>query len=186
MAITPREDHSGALAAFGVQVGPHTGEEIPIRAPVVRIGRSEQNEIVLPDDSVSHTHAKLEFENGAWRLTDLNSINGTSVEGTRLAPEIPTPLRYGSTVRFGGIPLLFSAIESADPEAARASYTPPPPSKRIAEERTGFRLPIWLLLLILLLIVLAAVVFGLILPDATPTAQPVAAAVVLPTPPPGR
>ena len=186
MAITPREDHSGALAAFGVQVGPRTGEEIPIRAPVVRIGRSEQNEVVLPDDSVSHTHAKLEFENGAWRLTDLNSINGTSVEGTRLAPEVPTPLRYGSTVRFGGIPLLFSAVESADPEAARASYASPPPPKRLAEERAGVRLPVWLLLLILLLIVLAAVVFGLILPEATPTTEPITTAVVLESLPPDR
>lgn len=154
MSITPRGDHSGALAAFGIQAGPHVGEEVPIRLPVVRIGRGGANDIVLEDDSVSATHARLEFEHGDWRITDLQSVNGTFVEGIKLAPEVQTPLPYGSTVRFGGVRLHFRPVEQADPEAARAEYTPPRAQTPIREQSSGFRFPVWLAVLVLILLVL--------------------------------
>jgi predicted component of type VI protein secretion system len=181
MAIIPTGDRSGALAALGVQVGPQAGEEVPIRLPVVTVGRGSQSDVVLADDSVSTTHARLEFEQGAWRITDLNSTNGTYVENVRLAPQVPTPLAYGSTVRFGGVKLHFRAVEAADPEAARASYTPPPREAPIRERKGGFRLPVWLLVLLLVLLVLAALlVYGLLWTgpgaEPMPASEPVPAA----------
>lgn len=128
--------------------------------PVMRIGRGAQSDLVLPDDSVSTTHARLDFEDGAWRLTDLGSTNGTFVESVRLAPEVPTPLVYGSSVRFGGVRLQFRPVEEADPETARAEYTEPPPPKRIADERTGLRIPVWFVVALLVLLVLAALLFA--------------------------
>ncbi|MCS6774042.1 MAG: FHA domain-containing protein [Anaerolineae bacterium] len=48
----------------------------------VMIGRDAKTcHIVLPHPEVSRQHARLEFENGAWHLTDLNSRNGTRVNG---------------------------------------------------------------------------------------------------------
>jgi hypothetical protein len=157
MSITPTGDRSGALAALGVLAGPQTGEEVPIRQPVVTVGKGKQNDVVLADDSVSTTHARIEYWEGAWRITDLNSANGTYVESVRLAPEVPTPLPYGSTVRFGGTRMHFRAVETADPDAARAAYTPPPPTKSVRERGTGLRIPVWLVALLLVLLVLAAV-----------------------------
>jgi len=168
MEITPRGGEGPALAAFGVQVGPNAGEELPIRLPVVTVGRGRQNDLVLADDSVSTNHARLEYADGAWRITDLASANGTFVESVRLAPEVPTPLPYGSSVRFGGARLHFRAIEGADPDAARASYTPPSREPRVREARGGFRIPVYLLVLLLVLLALAALlVFG-----GTPPAPP--------------
>lgn len=46
----------------------------------------------------------------------------------------------------------FREVERADPEAARASYTPPPAETRVAQRATGFRLPVWVFLLILLIL----------------------------------
>ncbi len=160
MEIRPIGDRSGALAAFGVQIGPQTGHEVPILSPVAYIGRGSQNDVVIEDDSVSTRHAVLEFDSGGWRLTDLNSTNGTSIEGVRLAAEVPTPLPYGATVRFGGVRLHFRPVDEADPAAARAQYAPPPPPQRLAEQRTGFRLPVWVVLLLLLLVALAVFIFG--------------------------
>jgi hypothetical protein len=175
MSITPTGDRSGALAALGIQVGPQAGEEVPIRLPVVSIGRGRQNDIVLVDDSVSTTHARLEFGAGAWRITDLNSVNGTYVEGIRLAPEVPTPLPYGSSVRFGGAKLHFRAVEAADPEAARASYTPPPRQSTLRERRSGMRIPVWLVVLLLVLVVISALLVysWLVEPAGMPTAPAV-------------
>jgi pSer/pThr/pTyr-binding forkhead associated (FHA) protein len=170
MSITPTGDPSGALAAFGVQVGPQAGAEVPIRLPVVSIGRGSQNDIVITDDSVSTMHARLEYRDGAWRITDLDSRNGTYVEGLRLAPEVPTPLAYGSTVRFGGARVHFRHVEHADPEAARANYAEPRPQETIRTRRSGFRLPVWLLALILVLLALAALILGWLWSAPPPTA----------------
>ncbi|MEW5928527.1 MAG: FHA domain-containing protein, partial [Gemmatimonadota bacterium] len=171
MEITPLGDRSGALAAFGIQSGAQAGKEVPIRLPVVRIGRAAGNDVVIPDDSVSATHARLEFDQGAWRITDLESTNGTYVEGVRLAPQVPTPLGYGASVRFGGIPLHFRAVETADPAAARAQYVEPERAPTIREAGSGGRrIPVWLVLLLLVLLAVAVVLFTTFNPAGDPPA----------------
>jgi hypothetical protein len=157
MATTPGSEPTRALAKLGILAGPRIGEELPVPSPVVHVGKGSQNEVVLPDDSVSTVHARLEYEGGHWRLTDLDSTNGTFVEGVRLAPSVPTPLFYGHSVRFGGVRMQFREVHDADPEAARARYAPPQAAPKVAERKGGFRLPVWLFALILL--VLAAVAF---------------------------
>ena len=54
---------------------------MPIRVPVVNIGRADFNDIVLAEPSVSTTHAKLQRRDGLWVISDLGSTNGTYVEG---------------------------------------------------------------------------------------------------------
>ena len=139
-----------ALAEFALLAGPRRGEELPVRAPVVSIGQGPQNDLVIDDDSVSKIHARLEFLLEGWRLTDLDSTNGTTVEGVRLAPGVPTPLAYGSSVRFGGVKMVFRDVDQADPEAALKSYTPPDAAE--PERPRHFRLPLWLFLVILLIV----------------------------------
>lgn len=184
MARSPSEEAGSGLAKFGIAAGPRFGEEMSVPSPVTSIGRGAQNELVLPDDSISTVHARLEYMDGAWRLTDLNSTNGTFVEGVRLAPEVPTPLQYGNTVRFGGVKLQFRANDAADPDAARAAYAPPPPPERI-RERASTRFPVWLVALALLLILLAVLFFaGVFTGGVEPTPTTVGAADVTGTVPP--
>lgn len=160
MAITPLGDRSGALAAFAVSTGPHAGKEVPIHAPVVGVGRSSKNEVVIDDDSVSPAHARVEYVDGVWRITDLKSTNGTYVEGVRLAPEVTTPLPPGSAVRFGGVGFHFHPVDEADPEGAVRVYTPQGEEKETVRAG-GFRLPLWVLLLVVIVVALVAFfVFG--------------------------
>jgi len=51
---------------------------------LLRIGRSRENDIVLENLSVSRDHAQLRFHDGRYILTDLNSANGTLVNGVRI------------------------------------------------------------------------------------------------------
>lgn len=180
MANTSGREPARALAKLGQLAGPRIGEELPVPSPVVSIGKGSQNDVVIEDDSVSSVHARLEYEGGHWRITDLDSTNGTFVEGVRLAAGVPTPLFYGHSVRFGGVRMQFREVHDADLEAARESYAPPPPAPKVAERKGGFRLPVWLFALILL--VLGIVVFfvvggtGLFRADApAPAAAPPAA-----------
>lgn len=160
MPESPESAPQPALASFSLLAGPRAGETLRVLTPVATIGQGPQNDLVLADDSVSRSHARLEFLLDGWRLTDLESTNGTAVEGVRLAPGVPTPLAYGSTVRFGGVSLEFHEVEDADPAAARATFTPPE-----AEASSGprhFRLPVWVFLLVLVVLaVLAFLFFGI-------------------------
>src|SRR5438128_2186157 len=50
-------------------------------ARLTRIGRANDNELVLDDQFVSAHHAVLERRDGGWWLTDRDSTNGTLVNG---------------------------------------------------------------------------------------------------------
>lgn len=172
---------AGPLATLGIAAGPRYGELIPVPLPVVTVGRAAGCDVLIDDDSVSAQHARLEFDMGAWRITDLGSINGTAVEGVRLAANVPTPLPYGSTVRVGGVKLQFREAENADPQAARAAYTAPAPPTTLREERRGFRFPLWLLVLIL--VVLAVVAYMVYTGMSAPPPQRVPVPAAAPAPP---
>ena len=130
----PDLPQAGPLATFGVAAGPRYGEQIPVPAPVVTVGRAAGCQVVIDDDSVSAQHARLEYDLGAWRITDLGSTNGTAIEGVKLAPDVPTPLPYGSTVRFGGVKLQFREVAEANLDAARAGWTGPEKAATLKEE----------------------------------------------------
>ena len=89
------------LAALALTAGPRRGEELAVDRPVLTLGRAAACDLVIDDDSVSARHARLEWESGAWRITDLGSVNGTAVEGVTLPPETPPPLPLGSAQRLG-------------------------------------------------------------------------------------
>jgi hypothetical protein len=70
----------------------------------VSLGRGEDNDIVIPHASVSRTHARLARRNGAFELTDLNSTNGSYVNGSPVNGTVQ--VANGSEVRFGDVRFL--------------------------------------------------------------------------------
>jgi len=70
----------------------------------VRIGRSEEGEIVLVDPSVSRSHAVVELDSRGAIVRDLDSTNGTYLNGRRIEAE---PLRDGDELRFGNTRMRF-------------------------------------------------------------------------------
>jgi pSer/pThr/pTyr-binding forkhead associated (FHA) protein len=93
------------IASLLVRTGSLRGRRMPIRIPVVNVGRADFNDIVLAEPSVSTTHAKLQRREGLWVVSDLGSTNGTYVEGEPVVGE--TALLPGSTIRFGDVAVLF-------------------------------------------------------------------------------
>lgn len=75
----------------------------------VRVGRSPENDLALPDDSVSSRHAVFQRDERTATLTlqDLASMNGTMVNGTRLVVGKPVVLFDGDVVSFGDRSFLF-------------------------------------------------------------------------------
>jgi pSer/pThr/pTyr-binding forkhead associated (FHA) protein len=99
------------LASFLVRRGGLKGHRLQVRAPVVNIGRADYNDLVLPDPSVSTAHAKVQRREGVWILLDLDSTNGTSVDGDPVKGE--TPIAPGAIVRFGEVELVFEPTDDA-------------------------------------------------------------------------
>ncbi len=93
------------IASILVRTGSLRGRRMPIRVPVVSVGRADFNDIVLAEPSVSTTHAKLQRRDGLWVISDLGSTNGTYVEGEAVEDE--TALAPGTTIRFGDVAVLF-------------------------------------------------------------------------------
>lgn len=69
-----------------------------------RVGRGDESEIVLLDPSVSRAHAIVEFDAGEPVVRDLDSTNGTYVNGRRVRVE---SLRDGDELRFGNTRMRF-------------------------------------------------------------------------------
>ncbi len=70
------------------------------------IGRDVSNRIQLHDTEVSRRHAELRSDGDRFVLTDLNSSNGTFVNGRRIRS---CPLNSGDQVQMGGTLMLFTA-----------------------------------------------------------------------------
>ena len=56
---------------------------------------------MLPDDSVSRLHARLEKQGERILLTDMNSTNGTYKNGLRMEPSETVEIEPGDEIRFG-------------------------------------------------------------------------------------
>jgi len=72
---------------------------------LITIGRGAENQIQLEDPSVSGRHAQLQARGDSYELQDLQSTNGTQVNGKAIAA--PVLLRVGDQIRFGKVEACF-------------------------------------------------------------------------------
>jgi serine/threonine-protein kinase len=93
------------LSAFlSVVSGPDQGSRFGLR-PISRLGRDLRFDIRPRDSEVSRQHAVITFDGTGFTLRDLNSSNGTFVNGERV--EIERPLRHGDVIQIGTTKLRF-------------------------------------------------------------------------------
>jgi pSer/pThr/pTyr-binding forkhead associated (FHA) protein len=82
----------------------HDGQRTPIEAAVVQIGRAPSCDIVLDDRNVSRRHAEIRRRGPVVVLVDLDSTNGTIVNGRRVREH---PLADGDRITLGNSRLTF-------------------------------------------------------------------------------
>ena len=95
LAITPR------LVAVN---GPLSGETLYLNEPIVSIGRLVSNDICLDDRFVSRIHCVIRTEDGQYMIEDLNSANGTYLNGERINA---ASLKEGCLIEIGASRFLF-------------------------------------------------------------------------------
>lgn len=84
--------------------------------PPITIGREEGNTIQLNDERVSRYHVKIQEDNSKLVLTDLDSTNGTKVNGEDIQLRI---LKFGDMIALGRSVLLFGSREQIAGRLAR-------------------------------------------------------------------
>jgi DNA-binding NtrC family response regulator len=95
-------------ARFIVTRGKDKGKEIVLQKPLVAIGTLPENDLVLTDPTVSRHHAAVEEKSDGYVLRDLDSTNGTFLEGARIREGY---LAAGSVIRLGETDMTFSPLE---------------------------------------------------------------------------
>ncbi len=112
-----QESRAAPPGAYLIIGGQH---HLPLREPVVNIGRSQENQVVLDSPYVSRHHAQLRARNGRYVLFDLSSKGGTLVNGVRIRQHI---LRPGDVLTIGPGELIYG---EAPPAAAQDTgpFTP--------------------------------------------------------------
>jgi hypothetical protein len=111
------------------------GREIDLGDTIVTCGRATDNTIAFPEDSnVSRYHAEIEKRPDGYWIIDLDSSNGTEVNGERLHGE--RPLSSGDSIVLGGS----SAFEFTTADSATEAQVEPPagsPSVAISADVSG-------------------------------------------------
>ncbi len=87
-----------------VEEGPGQGKVFRMTTSNL-LGRSAENDVSLPDDTVSIQHASIAFRNGQWWLEDLGSRNGTLLNRTRVDQSLV--ISSGDKISLGSVRLSF-------------------------------------------------------------------------------
>lgn len=69
--------------------------------PVTVVGRHPRATIMVDSAFMSSEHAQVSWDQDRWWIADLNSTNGTFVNGTRI--RVATGIRLGDTLEIGGV-----------------------------------------------------------------------------------
>ena len=101
--------------------GPAPGKRIFMDQPVLLIGRDERCDIVIVDRQVSRQHASITLEEDSYVVRDLDSKNGTFVNGQELGA--PYALQDGDEIQIAYCcKLAFVGADATAPVASSSAY----------------------------------------------------------------
>ncbi len=92
-----------------------TKSRFPITKECILIGRSSKADMTVDSPHLSATHAQIKFDESTWTIEDLNSKNGTILNGKLLKSESAV-LSHNDLIYFGSkeIPFLFSTSNDSE------------------------------------------------------------------------
>ncbi|MBN1220734.1 MAG: FHA domain-containing protein [Anaerolineae bacterium] len=154
--------------------GPQPGQSFSLAGPTITIGREASNDLVINDSQVSRRHATLNWDGRQFVIQDLDSANGTFVNGVRLmaarALQSGDVIGLGSSITFDFQAAPVAVGEAVTLKSARPPLpvptppaAPPPgyPAPQPAKKRGKILIPILALLALAFLLAAAALIYFL-------------------------
>ncbi|MDD4871943.1 MAG: AAA family ATPase [Kiritimatiellae bacterium] len=111
------------MAEIIFTAGPYTGHKLEVPETGMIIGRAEEATLVLDDGQVSSKHAQIGIQEGAWCIYDLQSSNGTMVNGQPIQAVV---LNNGDLIAIGDTQFTFNITGAT---IARQTLPQTPPSE---------------------------------------------------------
>ncbi|MCL4262704.1 MAG: protein kinase [Anaerolineae bacterium] len=105
-----------------------------LNKPQILIGRAKDNDIVLNARDVSRYHARLDWVNGRWRITDLDSSAGTFGDGHRLSVNEPESWLPGQIMQIGSYFLHWAAATELETTANVVNEEPKTELFQVAQD----------------------------------------------------
>jgi sigma-B regulation protein RsbU (phosphoserine phosphatase) len=85
-------------------------QKLDVRGPLITLGRATECTVPIRDRYLSRRHAEIVFD-GSWILRDCGSVNGTMLNGAKVAGS--APLKAGDRIALGDSEVLFEAEHSS-------------------------------------------------------------------------
>ena len=102
-----------------VQDGALAGREFRLDREAMTLGRGEECDFVVPDRQISRVHMRVRRQATGYFLEDLDSKNGTFVNGRQLTAGVPVFLQDGDEIQLAlSVRMLFVGAEATLPLAA--------------------------------------------------------------------
>ena len=92
-------------------------KEMKLTQDILTIGRKEENDLVIDNQAISGSHARIIKEDDNFIIEDLNSLNGTFVDGKKVSKYI---LNNGDIVLIGNHTLEFISEKPGDEQAKKS------------------------------------------------------------------
>lgn len=91
-----------------IPLSPGGMEPLRLEKEILTVGKSRQNaDVVLDSQAVSRVHARMIWDGETYRLSDLNSRNGTWVNHVLMEPERTEILKDGDEIQFADLTYLY-------------------------------------------------------------------------------
>jgi hypothetical protein len=91
------------MVRLRMEGSPHGLQEILLKPGLNRLGRIEDNDFQISDDSISSHHCQIELKDGVVTVWDLNSTNGTFIDGQPIQQAVLHP---GQVLCLGTVPMV--------------------------------------------------------------------------------
>lgn len=109
--IVDAESRCAAVPELVVLLGDQVVNKYVFDKDVISVGRSRDNDIVIENLAVSRNHCRIRQKDDRFFLTDLNSANGTEVNGVAVTK---TELQHDDVVSLGKHKIIFKNEEMSD------------------------------------------------------------------------
>jgi len=123
VVFVPIKDAESAwlTATVTVLTGRNTGAVFDLKAGVSDMGRGSDVDIPLADAGLSRRHARIIVSEGVYTLEDLDSTNGTFLNGLKLTGRVT--MESGARIQIGETTVLrFALLDKVEQEAAKHMY----------------------------------------------------------------
>lgn len=103
-AFNPNDKNTTLISPqLFIMNGPDKGKVVPVEKDEIFIGRVRNNDLQIKEKSISRRHILIEKKEGKFFVKDLNSTNGTFVNGKLIPPDISFEVKAGTPIVLGKI-----------------------------------------------------------------------------------